>query len=201
MTAVGSLRPLALLALLASSLPGACAGRGSQSASPFATSVSNEDYAVQYDLQDIRAASDGSGLPVVMAGAAFPGLAEVDLGPRLLATMQSAAPHSRPAFVPASAAPARQAYRLVLVFDAAPGLTARRVCLGETGSGVPATGRLEVFAVCCRGVVPMSQATGRARAAGPDDPALRQLFKALLATLFSDAPVVRPYHGYPGGLL
>jgi len=66
--------------------------------------------------------------------------------------------------------------------------------------GLHAPGRLSVLAVYCRSEAPHSQALGRTMARGPDDPAVGRLLRDVLRTVFSDAPIIRPDHGYPGGL-
>ncbi|HTR86769.1 MAG TPA: hypothetical protein VMI56_19970 [Reyranella sp.] len=146
------------------------------------TVVSDEDYAVPYDYREFRAQRE---VAVVIAGAPSPD--------RVRASLQAGAPRSWPTFVVGDTA---VRYRLVLVFDPAPGITAARVCRGETPTMPAVDRRLSVFAVYCRASQPMSQAMGRAPADRMDD-----LFKDLLPAVFSDSPVVRPIHGYPGGLL
>jgi hypothetical protein len=146
------------------------------------TIVSDEDYAVSYDYQEFRAQRE---LGVVVSGAPSPD--------QVRASLQAGAPRSWPAFV---AGNGRERYRLMLVFDPAPGLTAARVCRGETPSAPGVEGRLAIFAVYCRAEQPMSQSVGKAPAGKLD-----ALFKDLLPMVFSDSPVVRPNHGYPGGLL
>jgi len=144
--------------------------------------VSNEDYAVSYDYQEFRGQHE---FAVVVSGTASPD--------RVRTALQAGAPRSWPAFVAGNGS---ERYRLMLIFDPAPGLTAARVCRGETPSAPGAEGRIVVFAVYCRASQPMSQATGTAPQGKLD-----ALFKDLLPMVFSDSPVVRPIHGYPGGLL
>jgi hypothetical protein len=153
-------------------LAGACASM---------TVVSDEDYAVPYDYQEFRALRE---MPVVVSGAS---------ADQVRASLQASASRSWPTFV---AGDVNARYRLVLVFDPAPGLTAAKVCRGEMSSTPGADRRLTIFAVYCRASQPMSQAMGRAPAGRLDD-----LFKDLLPTVFSDSPVVRPMNGYPSGLL
>ena len=166
-----------------------------------AATISSEDYAVQYDYDEFRAASDGKNFSVVMAGNPFPALAVEDVARLLLPVMQANKPRPRLTFSYAGTADAqRPDYRLVLVFDAANDLAAGRVCNGVTRFKPHRPGRVEVFAVYCRNDTPMSQAIGRTTASGPEDAEVAALFKELFAVVFSDAQIIRPFNGYPGGL-
>lgn len=166
-----------------------------------AATISSEDYAVQYDYDEFRAASDGRNFPVVIAGNAFPGLAAQDVARRLLPVMQANKPRPRLTFSYVRTEEAlRPDYRLALVFDAANDLGAGRVCNGVTRFKPHRPGRVEVFAVYCRNDTPMSQAVGRAAASGPQDAEVARLFKELFSVVFSDAQLIRPFNGYPGGL-
>ena len=168
---------------------------------PRAATISNEDYAVQYDYDEFRAASDGKNFPVVAAGNPFPALAAGDVARRLLPVLQANKPRPRLTFTYEKVVEAqRPDYRLVLVFDAANDLAAERVCNGVTRFRPHMPGRVNVFAVYCRNNTPMSQAIGRTAAIGPEDPEVARLFKDLFAVVFSDAQIIRPNNGYPGGL-
>jgi hypothetical protein len=171
-----------------------------------AVKVSNEDYATEYDYRAFRAFADGRAFPVETEGSAFAGLARNELERRLIPVLQEAAPPAWPAFAPARGDGSQGPYRLALVFSPASDLRAASVCKGEnrfgTNPGASAgDDRLVVFAVACRGGVPVSQAVGRTSASAPEDPAVAQLFRQLLATVFSEAPILDTLHGYPGGLL
>lgn len=185
------LKPIAL-ALSCAALAGGCKDAGGS------VRVSSEDYAPQYDYNEFRLASDGRTFPVLIAGNPFPDLGSGEAGRRLLAVMQANKPRPRLTFIEEKAGPG---HRLVLVFDPANHVGAARVCMGETASGRHVSGQLSVFAVYCRGDVPLSQAVGRTMATTPEDRDVARLFDDLLKTLFSDASNVQPRHGYPGGLL
>jgi hypothetical protein len=188
---MGDLRRIGIALLAAAVIP--CPGQ--------AATVSSEDYAVQYDYDEFRAASDGKNFSVVMAGNPFPALAAEDVARRLLPVMQANKPRPRLTFsYDRTAGTQRPDYRLVLVFDAANDLGAGRVCNGETRFKTHRPGQVDVFAVYCRDDKPMSQAIGRTAASGPEDKALAQLFAQLFQVVFSDAQIVRPFNGYPGGL-
>jgi hypothetical protein len=185
------LKPIAL-ALSCAAIAGGCTGTGRVS------SVSSEDYASQYDYNQFRLASDGRTFPVLIVGNPFPQLGSDDVDRRLLAVMQANKPRPRLTFVLENAGPG---HRLVLVFDPPNEVGAARVCKGEATSRPHVSGQLSVFAVYCRGDVPLSQAIGRTTAGTPEDRDVAMLFDTLVQTVFSDAPNVQPNHGYPGGLL
>jgi hypothetical protein len=166
-----------------------------------AATISSEDYAVQYDYDEFRAASDGRNFAVVIAGNPFPEQAAEEVARRLLPVMQANKPRPRLTFTyERSAELPRPDYRLVLVFDAANDLGAGRVCNGVTRFKQRKPGWVEVFAVYCRNDMAMSQAIGRAPASGPGDTQVALLFKELFQVVFSDAQIIRPFNGYPGGL-
>jgi hypothetical protein len=169
---------------------GACSGSGS------GVSVSSEDYAVQYDYDEFRAAADGRDFPVLIAGNPFPDLAADEVSRRLLPVMQANRPRPRLTFTPGQ----RSSYRLVLVFDPASDVTAAKACKGDTRTGTHVAGRIAMFAVYCRGDLPMSQAVGRTTATRPEDPSMGQLFRDVFQTVFTDAQINQPNQGYPGGL-
>ena len=185
------LTPIAL-ALSCAALAGGCSDAGRP------TRVSSEDYASQYDYDQFRQASDGRAFPVLIVGNPFPELGSGDADRRVLAVMQASKPRPRLTFAPESTS---LGHRLVLVFDPANEVGAARVCKGEASSGRHIPGQLSVFAVYCRGDVPLSQAVGRTTAETPEDRDVARLFDTLFQTVFSDAPNIRPNHGYPGGLL
>jgi hypothetical protein len=159
-------------------------------------SVSSEDYAVQYDYSEFRAATDGKDFPVLLAGDPFPDLALEEANRRLLAAMQANRPPARLIFTLGR----RSTYRLVLVFDPANDMNAAKACRDDMRVGPHVAGKLVLFAVYCRGGLPMSQAIGRTTAAGPEDPAVGRLFRDVFLTVFTDADINRSDHGYPGGL-
>jgi hypothetical protein len=189
--------------MLVASLLGGCSIDGLATAThSSATSISNEDYAIQYDYHDIRAATEGRNFPVFVAGNPFPGLADADFSLRLMPVLQASTPQSWPTFALArEAEPRTSDYQLTLLFDPAQDLTAARVCGGETRVRPASYHRVVVFAVVCRGKVPLAQAIGKATANTPEDRSFAQLFKELLAVVYSNAPIIPPYYGYPGGLL
>ncbi len=185
-----------VLALSCAAVAGGCTGTGR------VNSVSSEDYASQYDYNQFRLASDGRTFPVRIVGNPFPQLGSDDVDRRLLAVMQANKPRPRLTFALEKASVGTSpGHRLVLVFDPANEVGAARVCKGEANSGLHVPGQLSVFAVYCRGEVPMSQAIGRTTAAAPEDRDVARLFDTLFQTVFSDAPNIQPNHGYPGGLL
>ena len=185
-----------VLAVSCAALVGGCTDAGRP------TRVSSEDYASQYDYNQFRLASDGRTFPVLIVGNPFPELEPGDADRRLLAVMQANKPRPHLTFTleKASTGPA-PSHRLVLVFDPVNEVGAARVCKGEAATGRHVPGQLSVFAVYCRGDVPLSQAVGRTPAATPEDSDVARLFDDLFRTVFSDAPNVQPNHGYPGGLL
>jgi hypothetical protein len=178
-------RTLAITLLL-----GACTdGRGA--------SVSSEDYAVTYDYTGFRAATDGKEFPVLIAGNPFPDLTAEETDRRLLPVMQANKPRPRLRFTLEGP---QSDHRLVLVFNPSSEDSAAKVCKGDVTVGPAVPGRVNVFAVYCRNDLPLSQAIGRTAATGPDDPAVARLFSDLFQTVFTDAPVLQPDRGYPGGL-
>lgn len=185
-------RPI-VLALSCAALAGGCSDGG------YPVRVSSEDYAVQYDYDQFRLASDGRTFPVLIVGNPFPELGAGDVDRRLLVVMQAHKPRPRLTFALESGT--SPGHRLVLVFDPANEIGAARVCKSEASSGSHVPGQLSVFAVYCRGDVPLSQAVGRTTAAVPEDRDVARLFDTLFQTVFSDAPNIQPQHGYPGGLL
>jgi hypothetical protein len=185
-----------VLAVSCAALAGGCADTGGL------TRVSSEDYASQYDYNQFRLASDGRTFPTLIVGNPFPELGQRDADRRLLAVMQAHKPRPRLTFTLESAVPGiSPGHRLVLVFDPANEVGAARVCKGEATSRRHVAGQFSVFAVYCRGDVPMSQAIGRTTAETPEDNGVARLFDELFGTVFSDAPMIQPNHGYPGGLL
>jgi hypothetical protein len=188
---MGDLRRIGVALVAVAAIP--CLGH--------AATVSSEDYAVQYDYDEFRAASDGRNFSVVIAGNPFPALAAEDVARRLLPVMQANKPRPRLTFsYDRMAGVRRPDYRLVLVFDAANDLGADRVCNGVTRFKPHRSDQVEVFAVYCRNDVPMSQAIGRTAASAPEDKEVARLFAQLFQVVFSDAQIVRPFSGYPGGL-
>jgi len=161
-----------------------------------AATIGGAYYAPQYDFQDFWTAADGKDFRVVLAGNAFPALAENDAAQRLLPVMQVAKP--RPALTFTYQKPAiepRPDYRLVLVFDAANDLNGDRVCQGETRFKAGTPGLLNIFAVYCRNDMVMSMKTATTPATLPEDRSVDQLFRQLFMVIFSDAQGLRPQNG------
>jgi hypothetical protein len=171
---------------------GGCAGSGSF------TTVSSEDYAPPYDYNQFRLAADGRDFPVRIDGQPFANPGSQETSQRLLVLMQANKPRPRLRF---TLDDATSGHRLVLVFNPSNTGSAANVCKGNVTFGRPMAGRMNVFAVYCRGELPLSQAIGRAAVSGPDDPTVGQLFSYLFQTVFTDEPVVQPDRGYPGGLI
>lgn len=165
-------------------------------------SVSNDDYAVSYDLQEIRAATEHADIQVTVVGPALFGLGKDESARRIVSLMQPEGSRSWPYFnLQETAKPDRPINRVVLVFYPANDLQAKRVCDGETGSKPARPNQIIVFAVLCRGGQPMAQALGVTGLTGSADRAVAQLLRQVVLVLFNNAPIIEPSHGYPGGLL
>jgi len=92
----------------------------------------------------------------------------------------------------------RPDYRLVLIFDPANDLDGYGVCAtGQTRTRPPTPGRVYVFGIYCRNEIAMSQTTAWTEASGPSDPRVGELFKDLLAVVFSDQPALYNRSGRP----
>jgi hypothetical protein len=161
-----------------------------------AATIGGTFYAIQYDYRDFWAATDNKDFQVIIAGTAFPALAQTDAARRLLPVMQVAKP--RPALTFTYQKPAgdvRPDYRLVLVFDAANDLNGDRVCQGETRFKAGTPGLLNIFAVYCRNDMVMSMTTARTPAVLPEDRSVDELFRELFMVVFNDSPALRPHSG------
>ena len=166
------------------------------------TSVSNDDYAVSYDLQEIRAATEGGGIPVAVVGPPLFGLGKDESAHRIVSLMQPAGSRFWPHFsLQETARPDRPINRVVLVFDPANDLQAKRVCDGNTNNKPTRPNQIVVFAVLCRGGQPMAQAFGTTGSTGSADRAVAKLLQQVVLVLFNNASIIEPSHGYPGGLL
>jgi len=162
-----------------------------------AATIGGTDYAVQYDYQEFFTAADGKSFRVVLGGTPFQGVAPDEAARGLLAQMQANRPQPRLTFtydVPAERP--RPDYRLVLLFDPAPGFGAVQACAGDTPrfrQGTP--GKVYLFAVYCRNDLALSQTTAWTDATGPNDPRIGELFRELFPVIFSDALGLRPQFG------
>lgn len=166
------------------------------------TSVSNDDCAVSYDLQEIRAATRGWGHSGGCGRPPSFGLGKDESAHRIVSLMQPAGSRSWPRFtLQETARPDRPVNRVVLVFDPANDLLAKRICAGETSNKLARPNQIVVFAVLCRGGKSMAQAFGTTGSTGSADRAVAQLLQQVVLVLFNNAPIVEPSHGYPGGLL
>jgi hypothetical protein len=162
--------------------------------------VGGADYSTTYDFHEFYAVSDGRPFRVVVSGNPFPGLAPDDMKARLLPVLQANKPRPRLTFT-YDAAAGRPDYRLVLLFDAAPDLTAMRVCNGEFRHRPEPSRKFDVFAVYCRNEDPLSQTTGSTQAASPEDPGVAALMRGILLTVFTEFPPNRrmaPFLFLPG---
>ncbi len=151
-------------------------------------------YAVQYDYREFFWISDNKPFQVILAGNPFPALSSDDVGRQLLTQMQIAKPppnltftYDKPLEMP------HPWYRLYLIADSANDLEAYGVC--ATGNirhrgNIP--GRMYVFAIYCRNEIALSQSTAWTNATGPNDPAVQQLFRELLAVIFNPSPALAP---------
>jgi hypothetical protein len=156
--------------------------------------IGGADYSPAYDFGEFYAATDGKAFRVVVSGNPFPALAPDQVKRRLLPVMQANRPRPRLTFtydVPAELP--HPDYRLVMVFDAAPDLTAARACAGEFRHRAQPSGHFELFAIYCRNELALSQAAVSMAAASPEDPKVGQRFSQLFLVLFTEfRPIRRP---------
>jgi hypothetical protein len=151
-------------------------------------------YAVQYDYREFFWISDGKTFQVILAGNPFPTMSYDDAARQLLPQMQIAKPRPNLTFTYAQPPePPHPWYRLYLIADPANDLEAYGVCAYGNPRFRPSTpGRMYVFAIYCRNEIALSQTTAWTNAAGPNDPAVQQLFRQLFMVIFSDSPTLPP---------
>lgn len=150
------------------------------------TVITGEDYAPQYDYSEFYAVADGKPFTVIMWGNPFPALPDPEVRQRLLPVMQANRPQARLTFtyqVPAELP--RPFYRLVLVFDPEPTLTAASVCADRISRRPEPRRPFDLFAVYCRNDAALSQASTSTQAASPEDPRVSDLFRQLFSVLFA----------------
>jgi hypothetical protein len=169
-----------LAALLGPLILAACASSGAV--------IGGYYYATQYDFAEFFAATDGRNFQVILAGNPFPSMDPNVVARDLLPVMQAAKPRPALTFT-YEAAPERPRpwYRLVLVFDSAPGLGSYAVCNGETRVTAPRPGIFYVYAVYCRNDQALSETTAWTPATSPTDPSVSQLFRQLFQVVFTDS--------------
>ena len=162
-----------------------------------AATLGGTDYAIQYEYRDFYVAADNKPFRVELLGNPFPGMAADEFARRLLPVMQANKPPPRLTFTyDAPAELQHPDYRLMLVFDAADNLGSGPVCNGAKSfkPGVP--GRVHIFAVYCRNDLALSEVTGWAGAAAPDDAAMNNLMKDLFNVVFDRSPYTQMQHGH-----
>jgi hypothetical protein len=149
-------------------------------------------YATAYDFSEFYRVTNDKTFRVIVAGNPFPALKPEEMRRRLLPVMQANRPRPRLTFTyDAPDEEQRPDYRMVLVFDAAPDLSAQRVCADQIRTRPEPRGRFDVFAVYCRNDAPLSQTTASTTATSPEDPRVGQLFSQLFLVLFIDTPPIR----------
>ena len=165
----------------------------------YAATIGGYYYATQYDWREFYSVADGKPFRVVLAGNPFPALAPDDVARQLLPQLQANKPRVRLTFTyDRPLEEPRPNYRLVLIFDPANDLNAYSVCgNGEMRARPSTPGRVYVFGIYCRNEIAMSQTTGWTVASGPSDPRVGELFKDLLAVVFSDQPALYNRSGRP----
>jgi hypothetical protein len=158
-----------------------------------AATLGGTDYATQYEYREFYSATDNRPFRVVLLGNPFPQLDIGEVARRMLPVMQAQKPPPRLTFtydVPVE--PPHPDYRAVLVFDAAPSLSADTVCKGGRAFKQGTPGRVDLFAVYCRNDQFLSQVLATTGAAAPDDPAMNALYRELFSVLFSRQPSLMP---------
>lgn len=79
----------------------------------------------------------------------------------------------------------RSPYKVVVLFNPAPGVGAPAVCAGSDRPVLPPDGRITVLAVFCSAEQRVNSAYGSLRGAtGPDDPAFGQLMRQISLQIF-----------------
>ncbi len=150
------------------------------------TVITGEDYAPQYDYSEFYAIADGKPFTVIMWGNPFRSLPDADVRQRLLPVMQANRPQARLTFTYATPVELpRPFYRVVLVFDPAPDLTAASVCANQVRRRPEPRRPFDLFAVYCRNDLALSQASASTAAVGPEDPRVADLFRQLFVVLFA----------------
>jgi hypothetical protein len=159
--------------------------------------VTGEDYAPQYDYQEFYAVADRKPFVVIVSGNPFRGMPDEQMRRELLPVMQANRPirltftYDLPPELP------RPYYRLVLVFDPIPSLTAARVCANQIERRPEPSGSFAVFGVYCRNDLALSQASAATLANGPNDPRIDSLFRQLFVVLFAQRyPERERYHPF-----
>jgi hypothetical protein len=179
-----SIKKIAAALFAAAAIPGAAC----------AATLGGYYYAVQYDYHEFFWISDNKPFQVILAGNPFPSMDVNEVARRLLPQMQAAKPppnltftYDKPLELP------HPWYRLYLIADTAKDLEAYGVCATGNIRFRPNTpGRMYLFAIYCRNEIAMSQTTAWTNASGPNDPAVQQLFRELLATIFNPSPALAP---------
>jgi hypothetical protein len=150
------------------------------------TVITGEDYAPQYDYSEFYAAADNKPFTVFLWGNPFPELSDAETRQRLLPVLQANRPQARLTFTyDAQPERPRPFYRVVLVFDPAPDLTAASVCADRVRRRPVPQRPFDLFAVYCRNNAPLSQASSTTAATGPEDQRVADLFRQLFAVLFA----------------
>jgi len=132
----------------------------------------------------------------VLVGNPFPNMDMGEVARRMLPVMQTNKPQPRLTFtydVPVE--PPHPDYKLVLVFDAAPSLSADAACKGGKIFQPGTPGRVKMFSVYCRNDQFLAQILATTDATAPDDPAMAALFRELFSAMFSRMPSLMPQNG------
>jgi hypothetical protein len=151
-------------------------------------------YAVQYDYREFFWIADGKNFQVVLAGNPFPQVNGAEVARQLLPQMQIAKPQPNLTFTYDDPAEKPHPwYRLYVIADNANDLEAYGVCAtGNIRHRPNVPGRIYVYAIYCRNEIALSQTTAWTNASRPDDPAVQQLFRELLAVIFNPSPALGP---------
>ncbi len=164
-----------------------------------AATLGGADFATQYDFREFYSATDNKTFRVVLLGNPFPNLEMGEFARRLLPVMQANKPQPRLTFtydVPAE--PPHPDYRLLLVFDAAPSVSADSYCKGAKGNQPGTPGKVRMFTIYCRNDQFLAQVTATTDATAPEDPAMGQMFRELFSAMFSRMPSLMPQNGGGG---
>jgi len=151
-----------------------------------AVRLSQQDTVSTYSPGEFAWAAAGRDLWVVIAGNPFGGDATA-FEATVLAAMQGRHWGQRTTFTTAPGADARIRYRAVLLFDPPAALNGTQLCR-EPPTALPSVSGgdgIVLFAAFCHGKRLRTQVKGRiAQAAGPDDPAFRELVGQVTNALF-----------------
>lgn len=162
-----------------------------------AATLGGSNYAIQYEYRDFYVAADNKPFHVELVGNPFPGMAPAEFARRLLPVMQANKPPPNLTFTYDAPTDApRFDHRLMLVFDAANDLGSDSVCHGAKRFRAGTPGRVQVFAVYCRGDQALSEVTGWTNAAAPDDMPMGELMKDLFNVVFDRSPYTQQQHGH-----